>query len=397
MKIGINASFARKANTGIGQVTVNFLKELARQKTAHEFVLYLEEELPKEIKLPKKTASSAGKFQKKIFLPIWRRDDLIRKIWWEKYSLPKKVKRDKCDLFFSLYQSATILPKNIQHIMLVHDIIPKLFPGYLNNSRKKKYWKLTEEAIVSANKIIANTKRTEKDLVQHLSIDPAKISVNYLDADDIYKPKVSKIKNQKILKKYKLKPGYIYNGGGLEVRKNTEGVIRAYKYLLDKNNSSTDQSKFIKEIPQLVISGKLMPQLAPLVTDVEKLIKELNLTRHVKILDFVPQENLPALYANAIMFVYPSKYEGFGIPVLEAMNQGIPVITSKTSSLPEVGGDSALYCDPDDYKDMAMVMKNVLLNKNLRDSLSQRGKERAKLFSWKKFVKKFLNVVGNIK
>jgi len=114
-------------------------------------------------------------------------------------------------------------------------------------------------------------------------------------------------------------------------------------------------------------------------------------------LDFVPQENLPALYANAGMFVYPSKYEGFGIPVLEAMNQSTPVITSKTSSLPEVGGDSVLYCDPDDYKDIAMVIKNVLMNKNLRNTLSRRGKERAKNFSWNKFVKKFLNVVGNIK
>ena len=386
MRIGINASFARKPNTGIGQATVNFLKELARQKTAHDFVLYLEEDLPKDFKLPKR-------FKIKKFLPLWRRDDLIRKIWWERYLLPKKIKRDDCDLFISLYQSATVLPNNIKHIMLVHDIIPKLFPGYLNNSRKKKYWQLTEAAIAHADKIIAVSKRTEKDLIQHLKIDPAKISVNYADVDEIYKERASKIKSSGVLKKHKLKPGYIYNGGGLEVRKNTEGVVRAYKYLLELNKTKS----FIKELPQLAISGKLMPQLAPLVADVEKLIKELNLTKQVRILDFVPQENLPALYANASMFVYPSKYEGFGIPVLEAMNQSTPVITSKTSSLPEVGGDSVLYCDPDDYKDIAMVIKNVLMNKNLRNTLSRRGKERAKNFSWNKFVKKFLNVVGNIK
>jgi glycosyltransferase involved in cell wall biosynthesis len=385
MKIGINASFARKPNTGIGQVTVNFLKELARQKTEHGFVLYLEEKLPKDIKLPKN-------FSTKVFLPAWKRDDLIRKIWWEKYALPKKIKEDKCDIFFSLYQSATSINQyiDVRHIMLVHDIIPKLFPEYLNNGRKKMYWNLTEKSIASADKIIANSKRTEKDMIQHLHIDPARIAVDYLDADEIYKKETSVEKSAKILKKYKLKPGYIYNGGGLEVRKNAEGVIRAYKYLLESNRNL----HFLSEMPKLVISGKLMPQLAPLVVDVEKLVRELNLTQHVRILDFVPQADLPAIYASASVFVYPSRYEGFGIPVLEAMNQGTPVVTAKTSSLPEVGGDSVLYCDPEDPRDIAMVIKNVLLNKDLHRTLSARGKERAKNFSWQKFTEKFLNIAS---
>lgn len=387
MRIGINASFARKPNNGTGQVTVNFLKELAKQKTSHEFILYLEEDLPRDFKLPKN-------FTKHVFLPPWKRDDLLRKIWWEKYLLPRKIRKDNVDVFFSLYQSATILPDKLKHVMLVHDIIPKLFPEYLNNSRKKKYWNLTEAAIQKADRIIANSRRTEKDLVQHLHIDPAKITVNYLDVDEIYKKAVSKVKSQKVLRKYKLKPGYIYNGGGLEVRKNAEGVIRAYKYLLDKNNPPTGGLHFVREMPRLVISGRLLPQLAPLVVDVEKLIKELNLTKHVKILGFVPQESLPAIYANALMFVYPSRYEGFGIPPLEAMNQGTPTIIAKTSSLPEVGGDSVLYCNPEDHKDIAMVMKNILLNKNLHATLSKRGKERAKIFSWKKFTKKFLNIIN---
>ena len=126
-------------------------------------------------------------------------------------------------------------------------------------------------------------------------------------------------------------------------------------------------------------------------------MKELNLTQSVKLLDFVEQEDLPAIYKNALMFAYPSKYEGFGLPVLEAMNQGKPVITSKTSSLPEVGGDSVLYCDPEDVYDLAMVMKNVLINKELRETLSRRAKERVKNFSWDKFVEKVLNIVGNLK
>src|SRR3989344_8431117 len=418
MQIGINASFARKENTGIGQVTINFLRKLIelkakseKRKTNDEFVLYLEEDI--DLKLP-------DNFTKRIFLPFWKRDDLIRKIWWEKFLLPKKVKEDGCDVFISLYQCPTIIKFSpfgkgrikegfennlkiplyppfikgeIRHIMIVHDIIPKLFPEYLNNSRKKLYWKQTEKAIKKADKIIAISHLTEKDLVQHLQIPPEKISVDYIDVDEIYKKEINDTAGMNVLRKYNLQPGYIYSGGGLEIRKNIEGVIRAYNILYKKNK----REKFVSEFPPLVISGKLMPELKPLVTDAEKLVKELNLTQSVKLLDFVEQEDLPAIHKNALMFIYPSKYEGFGLPVLEAMNQGNPVITSKTSSLPEVGGDSVLYCDPEDVHDLAMVIKNVLVNRELRETLSRRAKERAKNFSWEKFVGKVLNIIENWK
>ncbi len=401
MKIGINASFARKSNTGIGQVTLNFLKKLGefpvssfyfpdKSRTSNaktlkqQFFIYLEEDLPGRVKLPEN-------FQKQVFLPIWKRDDLIRKIWWEKFSLPRLVRRNGCDIFLSLYQCPTIINGSVRHIMVVHDIIPKLFPEYLNNFRKKTYWRLTEKAIKKADKIIAVSRRTEKDLIRHLGVNPAKITVSHIDVDEIYKSEADEFADGKVLKKYGLKRGYILNGGGLEVRKNTEGVMRAYKIVFKKNKKEV----FVNDFPQLVIWGKLMPQLAPLVTDAEKLAKEMNLATRVKFLDFVAQEDLPSLYRNAGMFVYPSFYEGFGLPVLEAMSQGVPVIASKCSSLPEVGGDSVLYCDPENIQDIAMVMRNVLANKELREILSRRGKERSKNFSWEKFTEKFFHIIIN--
>jgi glycosyltransferase involved in cell wall biosynthesis len=174
----------------------------------------------------------------------------------------------------------------------------------------------------------------------------------------------------------------------LEKRKNIEKLIRAYKQLLENNK----MSRLIEDFPNLVISGKLMPELAPLVTDLEKIIREENLTGHVKLLDFVEQKYLPALYRNASVFVFPTLYEGFGLPVLEAMNQGTPVVTSKNSSLPEVGRDGVLYCHSEDERELGQVIKNVLLNKDLREALSRRGKERAAYFSFEKFVEKFLNI-----
>jgi len=107
----------------------------------------------------------------------------------------------------------------------------------------------------------------------------------------------------------------------------------------------------------------------------------------------VPQKDLPALFSHAIVFAYPSFYEGFGMQILEAMNVGTPAITSKVSSLPEVGGDSVLYCNPDEISDIAMVLKNILTNYDLREQLKTRGQERAKQFSWEKFSEKILNII----
>jgi glycosyltransferase involved in cell wall biosynthesis len=171
-----------------------------------------------------------------------------------------------------------------------------------------------------------------------------------------------------------------------------EGVIRAYDYLYKRNKNE----HFIDEMPKLVVYGKLLPQLAPLVTDGEKLARELNLTKEIKFLDMTPQEDMPALFSQAKMFVYPSHYEGFGMPPLEAMNQGVPTIISKTSSLPEIGGDGTLYCHDYDIHDIGMVMKNLMMNKNLREILSTRARMQAQRFSWEKFVEKFLNIIKNV-
>lgn len=476
IKIGINASFVRKLNTGVGQVSLNALKALRNfqfpisnfqsnpnsQTSKLEFYIYLEEDI--DLNLP-------DNFNKRIFLPWWKRDDLIRKIWWEKYLLPKKVKEDKCDIFLSLYQCPTVfkfslfrkgrikegfeklnkeikIPLNpplkkgeVKHIMIVHDIIPKLFPEYLDNFRKKIYWKLTERAIKKADKIIAVSKYTKEDLIKHLKIDERKISVNYIDVDEIYKKEVSEEKNQEVLKKYNLKPGYIYSGGGLDARKNVERLLKAYKFLVKQipspklqiPNKSQIQNLKLKtndfQLPDLVISGKLMPELAPLITDVEKLVEDLGLQDKVKLLGFVPQEDMPALYKNASVFVYPSLYEGFGLPVLEAMNCGTPVVASNASSIPEIvsfqippnpplekgeaskfspfrkGGSeggfeksnnyAALLFNPKNTKDIAKKIEKVLSDNNLRNELSAKGKEQAKKFSWEKFVNCAIGAITN--
>lgn len=391
MRVGINASFLRKPATGIGQVTRHFLEELSRsfdespewKEKDVEFSIYLEESMPLDIRL-------SSKFSVRSFLPfVWQRDDLIRKMLWEMSSLPRQAKKDGCDVLLSLYQSATVAPNGMRHIMLVHDIIPRLFPEYLNNARKRTYQNLIERAIMRVDTIVSVSAKTKEDLIDYLGVAAEKISVNLIDVDPSFKQEASAEEADAVMRKYSLQPGYIYLGGGLEKRKNAEGLLQAYKLLVDDNK----REKFVDEIPKLVISGKLMPELAPLIVDVERSVNELNLSTRVQVLGFVPQEDLPSLYAKASFFAFPSLYEGFGMPVLEAMSQGTPVLTSNTTSLPEVGKDAVAYCDPESVEDIAAAMRKLLLDDGMRATLGARGKKRSLEFSWNNFVQKILKIL----
>lgn len=370
-RVGINASFLRKPSTGIGQVTIHFLKELAKRENDFEIFLYLEDDYNFDF---------SNKFTKRVFLPLWKRDDLIRKIWWEKYLLPKKIKEDNIDVFLSLYQSSTILAGDINHVMLVHDIVPKLFPEYLGNSRKRLYWELTEKGVGKASRIVTVSENSKKDLIKYLNIAADRIKVALIDVDSIYKKEVDENYSKNLLDKYNLKKGYIYSGGGMEKRKNLDTLILAYKKMLEENSS----------IPDLVISGKPLPG-NPLAVDVSGMVKDLEIEDRVRILGYVSQEDVPAIHKNAKMFIYPSKYEGFGMPLLEALSQGTPSISAKNSSLVEVGGDAVLYFSENSTEDLSEKIKLLLNNESLQKELSIKGKSQSKKFSWDKFVSSVVN------
>ncbi len=382
MHIGINVSFLRKPYTGIGQVTLHLLNELIKQAQNnksmknYKFFLYFEEEC--DIDVPKN-------FHKRKFLPgFYRRDDLFRKLLWEKFYLPKRARQDKCDVLLSLYQSATVIKyTDMKHIMLVHDVIPHILVEYLDNFRKKIYWEMVEKGIYSSNKIITVSEHTKIDLEKRLNIKPAKIIVDKIAVDPIFNQDLSDKDIDKVLQKYKLDRGYIYSGGGLELRKNVEGTLGAYRLLLDKWSDA----------PDLVISGKLMPELSPMITDVEKIVKELNIKDRVHILGFVEQQDLPALYRGAKLFVFPSNYEGFGMPVLEAMSVGTPVLTARNSSLEEVGGEVVAYVETGEKQEIFEKMFELLKDEKQLQKMSTEGKERAKHFSWDKFTTNLCKII----
>jgi glycosyltransferase involved in cell wall biosynthesis len=370
MRIGINASFLRKPDTGIGQVTRGFINELLKSEShENEYFLYLEKDI--NHKMPKN-------FHKRVFLPkMWKRDDLIRKIWWEKFLLPKYAKKDECDLFISLYQCPTFFPKGIKHKMLVHDMVPKIFPEYLDNWRKKIYAHLSWKAAKHANQIITVSEWSKKGVHKFLNIPLAKIKVAHPSVGEEFFRESSFEKDNKILEKYDVYGRYIFYIGGFDFRKNIPELLKAYKEMIEKNE--------IRDV-NLILAGEDRSKLSHLFTDVKKEIGNLKLEGRVKLIGFVKQEDLPALYRHSEFFILPTLYEGFGLMVLEAMACGSPAAVSKTSSLPEVGGNAVVYFNPYDAEEMARVMNKILRNGKLRSILSEKGKERAKKFSWNKFA-----------
>jgi glycosyltransferase involved in cell wall biosynthesis len=401
MKIGINASFLRKPGTGIGQVTTNFLEKLVEFQNPNiparpaggkfqnlKFFLYCEEKPKLDFELPEN-------FEIKNFLPHWwKRDDVPRKWLWEK-QLAREAMKDGCDVFISLYQSSTIFNSSpvIKHIMVVHDIIPKLFPEYRGNSRQAFYWKRVERGIKAADHIVAISESTKNDLITKLGISEKKISVAYPDCAPRFHTIPSETTVSDTLKKYKLTKGYIYHGGGLEVRKNTETLLCAYAKLVQKHTRSLGYARDDK-LPPIVISGKIFDKSNPLATNVEKLVEDFGLRGQVKLLGFVPDEDLPSLYWGALFFVYPSLYEGFGLPVLEALRMGVPVLTSDNSSLKEVGGEAALYVDPKNMEALASQMERLLTDEKLRENLISQNAKQAVKFNWEKFVEKVFECIS---
>jgi glycosyltransferase involved in cell wall biosynthesis len=372
--IGINGLFLRKPGTGIGEVTLFFLRTLAAANTKEvspatiliftdERVALADEELPGITFV--------------VLRPWWQRDDLIRKFLWEYIQLPLAVQKYKLQQFISLYQCVTVLPKIVRHTMVVHDMIPERFPAYRGNWRQKIHWSLTKRAICKAGAVVAVSQATKNDIVELLLLPPENITVAYPSINPLFFMEHSQEYESDTLSKYQLMPGYLYAGGGFEIRKNIDGLLRVYKFWKEATEN----------VPTLVLSGKLHGSKNTLATHVTELIKELGLTDSVKLLGFVPTEDLPALYAGARLFVFPSLYEGFGMPVLEALSQGTATLTLDNSSLKEVGGAVTTH-----VKALTRESLEAAFAASAQESLGVRAARKlfAKQFRWEQFTKEVM-------
>lgn len=240
-----------------------------------------------------------------------------------------------------------------------------------------KHW--TAYSVQNAARVLTISQASKDDIMNLYNIPENKVIVTYPGI----KQEQHHMHKETLTKKYGIPDTYILFVGTLQPRKNITALIEAYAQLV--------QQKVIENTP-LVIVGKK----GWLYEDILAAPEKFGVAQEVKFLEFVPNEELTVLYQHALFFVLPSLYEGFGLPVLEAMKHGCPVITSNVSSLPEAGGDAALYVDPKSVDDIASKMKELYTSKKLQETLREKGLKQVKKFSWGKTAQQTLAVLQEV-
>lgn len=372
MKIGINGYEAVVSRFGLdkqtnlpirvgsGEVCFQLLVELEKIDMKNTYVIYLPEKPTHD--LPKESSN-------------WKYKIVKAKKLWTLTSLNKAVNNDHLDLFFNpTHYSPLFL--NCPQVISILDVSYKYFPELF---KKKDLYKLSfwgKYSVKKAAHIITISDSSKDDIMKEYRVPEAKISVVPVGIKEIKEKNMTK---KELVEKYKLQNPYILYVGTLQPRKNLVRLVEAF-------------SKLKEDKTELVIVGKKGWQFEEILSAPEKY----GVTDRVHFLQNVANVELPAFYEHAECFILPSLYEGFGLPVLEAMKYGCPVLTSDISSLPEAGGGAAEYFNPKSVDDITRTLEKVLSNKELREKMIKRGKEHIKNFSWEKSAEEVLKVFEGI-
>lgn len=306
---------------------------------------------------------------------------------WEQVKLPKMVKSYNCDVLHCTSNTAPLNVK-IPLITTLHDVIFKesTIQKQLTSSASwyqkigNLYRRLIVDAVVKRSHQLITVSNYEKHNISSVyRLDDSKIQTVHNGVNRNFTSEISEAKKKMVREKYNLPKQFLLHIGNTEPRKNTARVLKAFnKY----NNNFSDEVK-------LVLIGLNESKLKSLLKDIGL---EKELAKKIVLTGYVSDEDLPAVFNLSEMFLFPSLREGFGIPIIEAMACGVPVITSNTSSMPEVAGDAALLVDPNRVGSIFEAIVKLRLDREFRDKLISKGLERHKLFSWENAAKKVLNI-----
>lgn len=373
MHIGINYTAALRQRAGIGRYTSGLINALTQLDAANQYTLLVTRDSPRSHfpKLP-------DNFRIKI-LPISER---LLTILWHRLNLPMTI--DTWAGPFDLFHSPDfVLPplKNTPSLLTVHDLSFMQHPHGAVPKLRRWLESVVPRSANKASHILADSHSTKHDLETILDVPSAKISVVGAGVEPRFQPIADEAVLNRVRRKYNLPDQYILGLGTLEPRKNFVGLIQAFNQLQTN----------CPELHLVIAGGK-----GWLYEDIFATAANSPVADRIHMLGYVADEDLPALYSMANIFAYPSHYEGFGIPVLEAMACGTPVITADNSSLPEVAGDAALMTPSDDIDALAQGIYQIHTSDSLHKKCVKRGFAHAKTFTWEAAAKKLLTVYENI-
>jgi glycosyltransferase involved in cell wall biosynthesis len=384
MLIGVNGLFLGQPTTGSGQYTENLLHELLRLDAENQYVLFCPSSEPvagsKQLE-----AVSRGFDEHVLVTPFDNRNRRLAKLWFEQVSFPHACRRLDLDLAHIPYFASPLFPM-VPTVVTVHDLIPLILPAYRGSPLVRLYTRLVAAAARKTQAIITVSQASKRDIVRCLHIPPERVHVTYEAAGQAFQPTEDEAQLAAIRQKYALPESYLLYLGGFDQRKNLSNSLRAFALLVNKHQRA-----------RLVIAGKLSGRDSPLFPDPCRLARELSVQERVIFTGWVPEEDKPALLSGATAFVFPSLYEGFGLPVVEAMACGTPVVASNRSSLPEVVGEGGLLVEPTDAEALAEAMETLLVDDALRAELRQRALAQAAKFSWKQTALETLAVYEKVR
>ena len=381
MTIVIDVNHAIYEKAGIGRYTKNLARYLLKNDRRNDYIFYAafcRRRKERLAILNELTAGRAKPFHQ-LVPAQWR------EWWWQNLPLDwPRLTFGKVNLYHALHISQVPRRTKIPVITTIYDLSFIYYPHHRSQRHAQLYNWQTDLAIKNSRHLITISESTKNDLVKFKGVPADKITVTYLGAEEYFRP----IKNHNLIKrtlaKYNIIKPFVLTVGTLEPRKNLLRLLQSWQGLVP-----TMQQKY-----QLVLAGGRGWNDEEL----RLKIKNLKSSARVATAGYVDDRDLPYLYSAAELFIYPSLYEGFGLPVLEAMSCGCPVITSSTSSLPEVGGAAATYIDPLNTKDIGQTLARLLSNQKQRQQMAINGLKQAKKFSWNECAKKTISIyeqVGN--
>mgnify|MGYP005846244415 FL=1 len=371
MHIAIDYTAAVQQRAGIGRYTRELVGALLRlpeaQEAGHRYTLFAAaggRGIPADL-----PSSPAVRLR---FLPL--SDEWAARLWHRaRLPIPVETFTGPVDLFYS---PDFVLPPTLPRtrtLLTVHDLSFLHYPGHFVPKLVRYLERVVPASVARADRVLADSEATRADLIRLLGTPPEKVEVLYSGVDARFRPEPEPGERERLRARYGLDRPYVLSVGTLQPRKNFVRLIRAFARLRDTGR-------------MLVIAGGRGWLY-------ESVLEEAS--RHpdrVRILGFVEDADLPALYRGADLFVFPSFYEGFGLPVLEAMACGVPVVCSGVSSLPEVAGDAALLVDPEDEEGLSKAMQRVLEDEGLRREMAARGRARAARFTWEEAARHLVAV-----
>lgn len=370
MKIGISSIFLKYPASGLGQLLIHLLKALEAIDTRNEYLLLGTPSTPWH-------NTTAGKFPVQVApVPAFAaRRENIEQMTWEQFSGPAAARRARVDLFHIPYYAPPLITR-CPTIITIADVIQLRSHLYRDGvpAKRKLYLDLIARAAHKAALIITLSQHAKQDIMETFRISPARIRVIYPAVSDALAPVSDPAVLAATRTRYGLGERYILYLGGLDQRKNVLHIVRAFAALYRQAGDPH---------LQLFIAGDPDKQRGPLYPDPRPLAAQLGITKQI-VYRFVEEEDKAAIYSGASLFVFPSLYEGFGLPPLEAMRCGTPVVCSNVSSLPEVVGGAAISLDPTDTQAWVEAMERILTDHTLKAALQARSLQQATRFAWHK-------------